>query len=120
MPPELTLPFLCLFNLIQAILIANPHSEHKDMVSLLKQRMDGYITSTQFVMILYNVSNHLLEAAVQITPGKRSPTITSLDDGQYKSVSSLVKKNEISDKMDALHAVGATDILVMELANSRM
>ena len=64
--------------------------------------------------------NELLEEATKITPGKRSPTITSLDDGHYKSVSSLVKKDEVSEKMDLLHDIGATDILVFSLTNSRM
>jgi ATP phosphoribosyltransferase len=71
-------------------------------------------------MIVYNVTTDLLHEAIALTPGKRSPTITSLDDGHYKSVSSLVLKTEVASKMDALHEVGATDILVLELANSRM
>lgn len=104
----------------QAILISNPHSAHQDIVNLLKRRIDGYITSTKYVMIMYNVVNELLEEATKITPGKRSPTITSLDDGHYKSVSSLVKKDEVSEKMDLLHDIGATDILVFSLTNSRM
>jgi ATP phosphoribosyltransferase len=86
----------------------------------MKRRIDGYITSTQYVMIMYNVHRDILDTAVQITPGKRSPTITSLDDGNYKAVSALVKKDQVSEKMDLLHDAGATDILVMELANSRM
>jgi ATP phosphoribosyltransferase-like protein len=71
-------------------------------------------------MVVYNVTSDLLHAAIAITPGKRSPTVTSLDDGHYKSVSSLVLKKEVSRKMDELHDVGATDILVLHLANSRM
>lgn len=71
-------------------------------------------------MVIYNVPADLLHEATAITPGKRSPTVTSLDDGHYKSVSALVLKKEVSQKMDALHQVGASDILVVELANSRM
>lgn len=104
----------------QAILIANPHAEHQDLVDLIKRRIEGYITATKYVMIMYNVSSDLLHLAVQITPGKRSPTVTSLDDGESKGVSSLVLKKEVPDKMDALQKVGATDILVLELTNSRM
>lgn len=104
----------------QAILIANPHAEHQDLVDLIKRRIEGYITATKYVMIMYNVSSDLLHLAVQITPGKRSPTVTSLDDGESKAVSSLVLKKEVPDKMDALQKVGATDILVLELTNSRM
>lgn len=71
-------------------------------------------------MIMYNVSEDLLHQAIRITPGKRSPTVTSLDDSHYKAVSSLVLKSEVSKKMDELHDVGATDILVLNLTNSRM
>ena len=104
----------------QAILISNPHAEHGDLVVLIKRRIEGYITATKYVMIVYNISEELLEKAVQITPGKRSPTVTTLDDGKSKAVSSLVLKKEVNDKMDALHEVGATDILVLNIANSLM
>ena len=104
----------------QAILIANPHSEHESIVTLLQRRIEGYITATKFVMVMYNVHVDLLEAAAKITPGKRSPTITSLDDGNYKSVSALVLTKEVNDIMDKLHVIGATDILVFDLKNSRM
>jgi ATP phosphoribosyltransferase len=101
-------------------LIANPNSKHKDLVELIKRRIDGYITATKYVMIVYNVSVTLLPEAVKITPGKRSPTVTNLECGNVKAVSSLVLKKEISKKMDALHAIGATDILVLDIANTRM
>lgn len=104
----------------QAILISNPNSEHKDLVALLKKRIEGYITATKYVMIVYNVSNDILQKAIEITPGKRSPTITNLECGNTKAVSSLVLKSEVSAKMDALHDVGATDILVLSLQNTRM
>jgi ATP phosphoribosyltransferase len=104
----------------QAILIVNPHAEHRDLVELIKRRLDGYITATKYVLIMYNVANELLEAVLKITPGKRSPTVTSLDDGLSKSVSSLVLKKKINEVMDELHSVGATDILVVSLANSMM
>ena len=104
----------------QAILISNPHAEHGDLVDLIKRRIEGYITATKYVMIVYNISGELLEQAVKITPGKRSPTVTTLDDGKSKAVSSLVPKKEINDKMDQLHEIGATDILVLSIANSLM
>ena len=103
----------------ESILIGNPHAEHRDLVEMIKGRIEGYITATKYNMIIYNVSNDLLEAALKITPGKRSPTITTLDDGG-KAVSSLVLKKEVGDKMDALKAIGATDILVLALSNTRM
>mmetsp|Transcript_29838 Transcript_29838/g.72284 ORF Transcript_29838/g.72284 Transcript_29838/m.72284 type:complete len:296 (-) Transcript_29838:282-1169(-) len=104
----------------QAILIANPNSEHKEIISVLKKRIEGYLTATKYVMIVYNVSNDILQDAIKITPGKRSPTVTNLDCGNVKAVSALVLKKEVSNKMDELHDIGATDILVLDLQNSRM
>ena len=104
----------------EAILISNPNSTHRDLVDLMKNRIEGYITATKYVMIVYNVANELLAEAIKITPGKRSPTVTSLECGTVKSVSSLVLKNEVSDKMEQLQKVGATDILVVNISNSRM
>lgn len=104
----------------QAVLIVNPNAEHRDLVELIKRRLDGYITATKYVLVMYNVSNELLHAATAITPGKRSPTITTLDDGISKAVSSLVLAKDVNKIMDQLHDVGATDILVMEVKNSRM
>jgi ATP phosphoribosyltransferase len=101
-------------------MISNPHSVHQDMISLVKRRMEGYITATKYVMLMYNVSNELMDKALVITPGKRSPTVTNLSCGNVKAVSSLVLKKEVSEKMDALHDIGATDILVLDLQNSRM
>jgi ATP phosphoribosyltransferase len=71
-------------------------------------------------MLTYNISVDKLEQACAVTPGKRSPTITGLDDPNFKSVSSLVLKSELNIKMDQLHEVGATDILAINISNSRM
>lgn len=103
----------------ESILIGNPNAEHQDLVEMIKSRIEGYLTATKYNMIIYNVGDDLLQQALQITPGKRSPTITTLDDGG-KSVSSLVLKKEVSQKMDDLKKIGATDILVLALSNSRM
>jgi len=104
----------------EAILISNPKGEHQDVVDMLKRRLEGHITATKFVMLSYNIANGLLEDALKITPGKKSPNITALDDGMFKSISSLVLKKEANQKMDELHDLGATDILTFELSNTRM
>eukprot|EP00546_Thalassionema_frauenfeldii_P011606 CAMPEP_0178927034 /NCGR_PEP_ID=MMETSP0786-20121207/18917_1 /TAXON_ID=186022 /ORGANISM="Thalassionema frauenfeldii, Strain CCMP 1798" /LENGTH=314 /DNA_ID=CAMNT_0020602329 /DNA_START=112 /DNA_END=1059 /DNA_ORIENTATION=- len=104
----------------QAILISNPQTPHQDIVDMLKRRLDGYITATKFKLVMYNVSLDKLERACAITPGKRSPTVTALDDPQFKAVSALVAKTELSETMDELHDIGATHILVFDVHNSLM
>lgn len=103
----------------ESVLITNPHSTHNNIVNLLKHRIEGWITAKKFVMVSYNCSPEILEVVTKITPGKKSPTITSLTDGGH-AVSGLVKKKDVVRVMDDLHTAGATDILVFELSNSRM
>lgn len=103
----------------QSVLIANPNAEHKDLVEMIKRRIEGHITATKYEMIMYNVPSELVETVIKITPGKKSPTITTLDDGG-KAISALVKKDELSRIMDELYEAGATDILALDLSNSRM
>jgi len=104
----------------QAILISNPNSTHKDLVELIKKRIEGFITATKYYLVMYNISSDLLQKAIDIAPGKKSPTVTNLDAGDSKAVSTLILVKEVSEKMDALSAIGATDILVLDIANSRM
>lgn len=104
----------------ESLLISNPHSEHKDIVDMIKMRVEGYMIAKKFVMISYNIHNDLLKAAIKITPGKKSPNITSLNDSDFKAVSCLVEQKESNAKMDELHDLGATDILTFLLSNTRM
>lgn len=78
------------------------------------------MVAKKFVMISYNVHNDLLKNALEITPGKKSPNITTLQDSDYKAVSCLVLKKEMNAKMDELHDMGASDILTFALSNARM
>lgn len=104
----------------EAVLIVNPQSKHTEIVELLKQRIGGYITATKHMMITYNISRTLLSQAITLTPGKNSPTVTDLNNKDFCSVSSLVLKKEVAMKMDELTKIGATDILIFAIANSRM
>jgi ATP phosphoribosyltransferase len=104
----------------ESVLISNLNSEHKDLVNLIKKRIEGFMVAKKYVMISYNVHNDLLSKALEITPGKKSPNITSLVDSDYKAVTCLVLKKEMNKKMDELHDIGATDILTFALSNTRM
>ena len=56
----------------------------------------------------------------QITPGKKSPNVAPLELADWCAVSALIKKSGSAEVMDQLTAIGATDILVFEISNSRM
>lgn len=103
----------------QAVLIANPNSTKQKLVEKIHQRFLGYITATKYKMVTYNISKDKFEEAKGITPGRRSPTVNSLINGDY-AISAMVAEAESSEIMDQLHAIGATDILLFDIENCRV
>eukprot|EP00730_Choanoeca_flexa_P007941 TRINITY_DN12416_c1_g1_i1.p1 TRINITY_DN12416_c1_g1~~TRINITY_DN12416_c1_g1_i1.p1 ORF type:complete len:293 (+),score=73.20 TRINITY_DN12416_c1_g1_i1:99-977(+) len=103
----------------QTVLISNPHTEHAELVDVITQRIQGYITASQHCMISYNCPREKLAEAVLITPGHNSPTVTPLDDERMVSVTALVKSKEVSDIMDRIKTMGGESIVVMDVINCR-
>ncbi|KAJ5752530.1 hypothetical protein N7520_009447 [Penicillium odoratum] len=101
-----------------AVLVKSRNSNN-DLVNLLTSRIRGVITAQKFVLCQYNIPRSELAVASKITPGKRAPTITALEEENWVAVSSMVEKKRIATVMDDLIKVGATDILVLNIANSR-
>ena len=118
-----------------ATLIKSKHPSNQKLVDMIASRISGvisksrsssstttdspYLAAQKFVLCQYNVARNGLETATKITPGKRAPTITALEDPEWVAVSSMVLKERIATVMDELTACGATDILVLTIANSR-
>lgn len=81
--------------------------------------VDNVQAAQRFVLCQYNVERKLLDEATKITPGKRAPTITALEDEAWVAISSMVEKKQIATVMDELTAAGAIDILTLDIANAR-
>ena len=104
----------------EAVLITNPHTKHPELASKLCARIQGYIDSTKFQLMQYNVPRSRLAEAVKITPGKKSPSILPLEEADWVAVSVMVLKRDVANIIDALESAGATDILVFSLTNCRV
>jgi len=102
-----------------AILIRSKAPSNPAMVDLIASRIGGVITAQKYVLCQYNVPRTRLSEATGITPGKRAPTVTSLDEEGWVAVSAMVEKKRIAPVMDDLTKVGATDILVLDIHNTR-
>jgi len=102
-----------------AILIRSKHPSDPKLVNIITNRIKGVITAQKYVLCTYNVERSRLAEASQITPGKRAPTINSLEEEGWVAVSAMVRRSDIATVMDDLTAMGATDILVTKLENSR-
>lgn len=101
-----------------AVLVKSRSSKN-DLLDLINSRIRGVITAQKFVLCQYNIPRDQLATAARITPGKRAPTITALEEENWVAVSSMVEKKRIATVMDELIKVGASDILVLNIANSR-
>ena len=102
-----------------AILIRSKKVSNEKLVKLIAARIGGVITAQKYVLCQYNVSRANLPAAAKITPGKRAPTITALEEVDWVAVSSMVAAKDIATVMDELIAVGAIDVLVLDIVNTR-
>lgn len=102
-----------------AVLIKSKTSTNGKLIELITARMKGVITAQRYVLCQYNVPRSKLSEATKITPGKRAPTITALEEADWVAVSSMVAKKTIATVMDDLSIVGATDILVLDIHNTR-
>jgi ATP phosphoribosyltransferase len=93
------------------------------MQSLITNRIRGVIAAKKYILLNYNVPRSLLHEATQITPGKRAPTVSNLEtEGQgapWVAVSVMVERTKVAEIMDKLENLGASDILVFNIVNSR-
>ncbi|PHH63678.1 hypothetical protein CDD81_5550 [Ophiocordyceps australis] len=102
-----------------AVLIKSRSPSNAETVDLIASRIRGVITAQKYVLCQYNIERARLPEANKITPGKRAPTVTSLDAEGWVAVSSMVEKKKIALVMDKLTRVGAHDILVLDIHNTR-
>ena len=89
------------------------------LIDLIAARIRGAITAQKFVLCSYNIERRSLAAATLIAPGKRAPTVIPLDEEGWSAVSVMVEEKKIASIMDELIKVGATDILVLGISNTR-
>lgn len=102
-----------------AILIRSRSPSDPALVELIASRIRGVIAAKRYVLCQYNIRRDRLAEGTRITPGKRAPTITTLDEEGWVAVSSMVEKKSIAVVMDELTKAGAQDIIVLGIQNTR-
>jgi ATP phosphoribosyltransferase len=68
----------------------------------------------------YDIPVANVAAAVAVTPGFESPTISPLHDKQWSAVRVMVPRKQVNQLMDRLYDVGARGIIVTALQASRI
>ncbi|KXN88304.1 ATP phosphoribosyltransferase [Leucoagaricus sp. SymC.cos] len=107
----------------QAVLIRSNKPKkpgHDELIQVIKKRLAGVIAAERYVVCQYNIHKDRLAAAEKITPGRRAPTVSRLEEEGWLGVSVMVEKKTIAIVMDELEKVGAEDLLVFNLDNCRV
>lgn len=104
--------------LIKSNPLKRPHLT--PLIDVITSRIAGVIAANKYVVCSYNISRDNLAAATLITPGRRAPTISPLEENNWVGVSSMVEKKQSASIMDALVKVGAEDVLIFNLNNCRV
>lgn len=107
----------------EAVLIKSTVPKHPTLdplISLITSRIAGVVAAGRYVVCEYNILRIKLPEATAITPGRRAPTISPLEEQGWVAVSAMVEKNKCADVMDKLKTIGAEDILIFNLDNCRV
>jgi ATP phosphoribosyltransferase len=104
----------------EAVLIHRNGSERSNQVEQMIRRLRGVLVARQYVMIDYDVRTEHLDAAIAITPGFESPTISPLATDGWVAVRALVPSADAQRLMDELWELGAKAILTTTVHAARM
>ena len=104
----------------EAVLIRRSGAESTPQVDQLARRLQGVIIARQYVLMDYDVRDELVEAAVAITPGVESPTVSPLHTPGWSAVRAMVPARATNQVMDQLWDLGARGILVTSIHACRL
>lgn len=104
----------------EAVLIRREGSQEVAAIEVLRRRLLGVVTARHYVMLDYDVPAALVDEACAITPGLESPTVSSLQNAEWKAVRAMVPRSGTNQVMDRLYEMGARAILVTDIAACRL
>ena len=107
----------------EAVLIRSTTPKHPNLdpvIDRITKRIAGVIAADMYVIVQYNISRARLAEGKRVTPGRRAPTVSPLEEENWVGVSAMVEKKKAATVMDQLLEVGAEDILVFNLDNCRV
>ncbi|KIY73163.1 ATP phosphoribosyltransferase [Cylindrobasidium torrendii FP15055 ss-10] len=107
----------------EAVLIKSSKIKHPALEPLIERvtsRIAGVVAASKYVVCQYNIKREDLAEATRITPGRRAPTVSPLEQENWLAVSVMVEKKKVANIMDDLVKAGAEDVLVFNLDNCRV
>jgi ATP phosphoribosyltransferase len=101
----------------EAILIGhkNLNAEKVEILNKLKFRINAVLAAKNKKYITLNCPTEATQRIIEILPGVKSPSITTLAEKGWNSISSVVDENEFWDVINKLQDAGAEGILVLPI-----
>lgn len=101
----------------EAVLIASPSlsAEERAVLEEILFRIESASVSRSQKYLMMNLPAAALDEALTILPALRSPTVIPLATPDWISLHSVVKADELWDKVRQLKAIGAEGILVLNV-----
>lgn len=107
--------------LISEAIVVRPAGAPSDpAVDVFIRRLQGVMTARSYVLVDYDIPNHLVEEACALTPGLESPTVAALHETGWSAVRAVVRKTEVHRIMDDLADLGGRGILVTSITACRL
>ncbi|MFD3508112.1 ATP phosphoribosyltransferase [Nocardia sp. NPDC058666] len=104
----------------EGVLIERTGSDPDDRArNQIINRIQGVVFAQQYLMLDYDCPKSLFDAAIAITPGLESPTVSPLTDPDWVAVRALVPRKQGNELMDRLADLGAKAILATDIRSCR-
>jgi len=103
----------------EAVLITRG-SETPSGLDVFRRRLEGVMVARSYVMMDYDIPEEQVAAAVALTPGIESPTVSPLHRQGWVAVRAMVPRAGAHRVMDELWTIGARGILVTDIHACRL
>jgi ATP phosphoribosyltransferase len=102
------------------VIAADAGVAEKPQVRMFIERLRGVVVARDYVMIEYDIPAAQLPAACAVTPGIESPTVSPLQEADWKAVKAMAKRHDVNRIMDELSRLGAKGIIVTDIRTCRI
>jgi ATP phosphoribosyltransferase len=104
----------------EAVLITRAGAAPPDGFEVFRRRVEGVLVARTYVMMDYDILDARVDAAVALTPGIESPTVSPLHRDGWVAVRAMVPRAGAQKLMDELYMIGARGILVTDIHACRL
>ena len=87
---------------------------------VFRRRIEGVLVARSYVMMDYDIKSEHVAAAVALTPGIESPTVSPLHREGWVAVRAMVPRDGAQRLMDELFEIGARGILLTDIHACRL